>query len=187
MNGGFGRLFRATALCLAIFLSFATPQCFADASVALLTGKVLFMRHALAPGTGDPDHFDLNDCETQRNLSAEGIAQAKEIGAELNKRGVVFSEIFSSEWCRCQQTAFNLNVGQVIPFRGLNSFYEDHFSEDDLLPLLYEKLWNVESSGNPVLMITHFVTIRAVTGRSVSSGGLVLYDPETGESIKFTP
>ena len=184
---GFGRAVRATAVCMAILLSFATPKCFADASVALLTGKVLFMRHALAPGNGDPDHFDLSDCETQRNLSAEGIAQAKEIGAKLNQRGIVFSEIFSSEWCRCQQTAVNLNVGEVIPFRGLNSFYEAHFSEDDLLPLLYEKLWHVESSGNPVLMVTHFVTIQAITGRSVSSGDLVLYDSETGESIKFTP
>jgi len=183
----FGRSFRATAVCVAILLSFATPKCFSDASVALLTGKVLFMRHALAPGNGDPNHFDLSDCETQRNLSAEGIAQAKEIGAKLNKRGLVFSKVFSSEWCRCQQTAVKLNLGQVIPFRGLNSFYEAHFSEDDLLPLLYEKLWNVESSGDPVLMVTHFVTIQAVTGLSVSSGGVVLYDPETGESIKFTP
>ena len=42
---------------------------------------VVLMRHALAPGTGDPANFVVNDCSTQRNLSDQGRAQAERIGA----------------------------------------------------------------------------------------------------------
>jgi hypothetical protein len=30
--------------------------------------KLIFIRHAYAPGGGDPDNFDVNDCNTQRNF-----------------------------------------------------------------------------------------------------------------------
>ena len=42
--------------------------------------KIIFIRHALAPGNGDPDNFNINDCTTQRNLSESGIIQSKKIG-----------------------------------------------------------------------------------------------------------
>ena len=43
-------------------------------------GKLIFIRHAYAPGSGDPNNFNLNDCSTQRNLNEKGKIQAKEIG-----------------------------------------------------------------------------------------------------------
>ena len=43
-------------------------------------GKIIFIRHALAPGSGDPENFDLNNCKTQRNLSNQGIEQSKRLG-----------------------------------------------------------------------------------------------------------
>jgi hypothetical protein len=49
-------------------------------------GYVLLFRHSLAPGVGDPANFKLNDCSTQRNLSAEGREDAKEIGQWLQRR-----------------------------------------------------------------------------------------------------
>ena len=152
-----------------------------------LSGKVVFMRHALAPGNGDPNHFDLDNCATQRNLDEEGRQQAKRIGEKLRDLQVQFAEIYSSEWCRCRETAKLLNMGEVRPLRALNSFYEHHFSRDELLPALEEMLFDVESGDAPILMVTHFVTISAVTGRSVSSGDLVVYDPMTGESFLFYP
>ena len=152
-----------------------------------LSGKVVFMRHALAPGNGDPNHFDLDSCATQRNLDEEGRQQAKRIGEKLRDRKVQFAEIYSSEWCRCRETAKLLNMGEVTPLRALNSFYEHHFSRDELLPMLEEMLFDVESGDAPILMVTHFVTISAVTGRAVSSGDLVVYDPATEESFLFYP
>ena len=152
-----------------------------------LSGKVVFMRHALAPGNGDPNHFDLESCSTQRNLDEEGRQQAKRIGEKLRDRQVRFAAIYSSEWCRCRETAKLLNMGEVTPLRALNSFYEHHFSRDELLPALEAMLFDVESGDVPILMVTHFVTISAVTGKAVSSGDLVVYDPMTGESFLFHP
>jgi len=38
---------------------------------------VLLMRHAVAPGIGDPAGYKLQDCKSQRNLDAKGRAQAQ--------------------------------------------------------------------------------------------------------------
>ena len=32
-------------------------------------GKLIFIRHAYAPGGGDPDNFDISNCASQRNLN----------------------------------------------------------------------------------------------------------------------
>ena len=86
-------------------------------------GLVLMMRHALAPGTGDPANFQLGDCSTQRNLSEEGRTQARAWGTELRRRGVRVSEVRSSQWCRCLDTGTLLNAGPVRPWPPLNSFF----------------------------------------------------------------
>ena len=49
-------------------------------------GKLIFIRHAIAPGGGDPVDFDILRCETQRNLSKEGIAQAINIGKFFSEK-----------------------------------------------------------------------------------------------------
>ncbi len=68
-------------------------------------GKLIFIRHAYAPGSGDPDNFNLNDCSTQRNLSKEGRKQAKYIGEFFKNKKIKVDKVLSSEWCRCKETA----------------------------------------------------------------------------------
>ena len=68
-------------------------------------GKIIFIRHAYAPGGGDPDNFDVNDCSTQRNLNNEGISQSKLIGEFFVKNKIQIDQVLSSEWCRCKDTA----------------------------------------------------------------------------------
>jgi len=55
---------------------------------ALKEGKALLvLRHALAPGFGDPESFQLENCSTQRNLSADGrINQAMPVLGKLNTK-----------------------------------------------------------------------------------------------------
>ncbi len=154
----------------------------ADTVPETLIGKVVFMRHALAPGNGDPNNFDINDCTTQRNLNEDGRQQARLTGQKLKALGIAFETIYTSEWCRCRETAKMLGLGEAVPLRSLNSFYDHYFSRDELLPLLQERLSKIKSDDAPVLMVTHFVTIMGITGKSVSSGDLVVYDPATGQS-----
>jgi len=149
-----------------------------------INANVIFMRHALAPGYGDPDNFSINDCSTQRNLSTSGIDQARRIGIFLRKSNVQFSDILSSQWCRCKDTAENLNIGKWEEFSGLNSFFEEHNDRDKTLDILYQKIDNLPKN-KIVLMITHQVVISAVTNIYTSSGGAVLYNSETGKSKMF--
>lgn len=149
-------------------------------------GKVLFMRHALAPGFGDPDHFSIKDCSTQRNLNENGRAQARAIGVKLAAANIKFSAIYSSFWCRCLETAQLLGLGAITPFEGLNSFFQNHAPREVTLEKLRRKLNILSPSAPPSLMVTHSVTIHAITGISVHSGGVVLYDPRTGTARELS-
>lgn len=148
-------------------------------AIADIGANVVFMRHALAPGFGDPPHFAIGDCSTQRNLDAQGIAQAQRIGDALRRAGIQFSEVLSSQWCRCRDTAQHLALGEWREFAGLNSFFQ-FADKGDTLRRLAEKL-NAVRGDALILMVTHQVVIAEVTGVTSPSGGLVAYNTKTGE------
>ena len=145
-------------------------------------GNVIFLRHTLAPGNGDPRNFNLKDCRTQRNLNETGRKQARTIGRRIAAAKLSLASIYSSEWCRCLETALLLDLGAVTPFSGLNSFYQNHAPRDATLAELRAKLNNLPSDGALVIMVTHYVTIQAVTKIAVPSGGAVLYNLTTGHA-----
>ena len=147
--------------------------------------NVIFLRHALAPGYGDPAEFDVNFCKTQRNLNDEGRDQARSVGIKLKTKGVSFDEIYSSEWCRCIETANLMNLGKVRTFTGLNSFFEDHNDREETLRQLMQKLKGLDET-NRVLMVTHQVVISAITGINVGSGVAVAYSSRNGSAIKIS-
>ena len=92
-------------------------------------GKLIFIRHAYAPGGGDPINFDINNCNTQRNLSDSGKVQAKKIGNFFIKNEIPISKVFSSEWCRCKETA-HLAFKKFETRDFLNSFYSSQFEKN---------------------------------------------------------
>ena len=145
--------------------------------------KVIFLRHALAPGNGDPPNFNVNDCSTQRNLDQAGIVQSRMIGNTFKKLGFKFSKIYSSFWCRCKDTALNMNIGEFKTHEGLNSFYEKHADRKLTLIKLNNLVNSFDKSGGPYLLVTHYVNILAFTGLSTSSGGMVAFDLNSQESI----
>ena len=150
------------------------------------SANVVFLRHTLAPGFGDPAEFQINDCSTQRNLDQAGQRQARFIGKYLRDNKIVFDTILSSQWCRCKQTAALLNMGSWKEFTGLNSFFQGHADRTDTLKKLQQKLDNL-SADTLVLMITHQVIINAVTKISPASGGFVVYNTRTkvSESVQL--
>ena len=153
-------------------------------AVTTIDANVVFMRHALAPGFGDPDDFDLTLCRSQRNLSGAGQAQAKKIGVAIRKSIVNFKEVISSEWCRCKDTTALLNLGKWQTFEGLNSFFQDYADKTLTLEVLQKKLDSIESGFT--LMVTHQVVINAITKNVVRSGELVAYNSKTKESLVFS-
>jgi len=152
----------------------------ADA-VDAIDANVLFLRHALAPGFGDPAEFRIDDCSTQRNLDAAGRRQSRKLGAYLRDEGIVFDMILSSRWCRCVDTAAEMDIGAFSTFDGLNSFFNGHVDRAATLALLSARLAELPADGM-VLMVTHQVVISAITGIAPASGGFVAYNSRTGEA-----
>jgi phosphohistidine phosphatase SixA len=148
-----------------------------DSLVARLKsgGHVLMVRHANAPGTGDPPHFTVDDCSTPRNLDDTGRLQAQQIGQWLRERGIVSARIYSSQWCRCLETARLMDLGPVLQLPALNSFFESPRDREPNLKSLRHFLAQQPTNGELIVLVTHYVTISAVTGEGVLSGeGVVL-------------
>jgi broad specificity phosphatase PhoE len=139
-------------------------------------GRVLMLRHANAPGTGDPPNFRLGDCSTQRNLDASGRAQARKLGERLAKAGVAPAAVHSSEWCRCLETARLLKLGRVKELAALNSFYGRTQDRDANLGMLRDFLARLPAGGPPVVLVTHQFTISAFTGQGMVSGGGAVFE-----------
>lgn len=155
----------------------ATPPLLADDAAAERLrepGAVLLIRHALAPGVGDPPDFRLGDCATQRNLSEEGRQQARAIGRWLRARGIERARVYSSQWCRCLETAALLDLGPVAELPALNSFFEHPAERDGRLAELQRFLAAQPRDGGLLVLVTHQVTISAVSGRFADSGTGVL-------------
>lgn len=169
----------------AVFL-LAAPVKAADpvAATALAApGHVLLLRHAIAPGTGDPAAMRLGDCTTQRNLDAAGRAQAQAIGAALRQAGIVQARVFASQWCRTRETAELLALGPVFERPAeLNSFFDDRTAQPTATAALRAFLGSLPADGGLVVLVTHQVNITALTGIVPASGeGVVLRLAPGGE------
>ena len=149
-----------------------------------ISANVIFIRHALAPGFGDPPDFTKEDCSTQRNLNNKGRLQAQLIGDYLKKSNLLFSEILTSEWCRCIDTAKELDIGQWETFSGLNSFFEGYEKKDTVMAQLRRKLASLKTS-ELVLFVTHQVVITELTEVVPRSGEMVLFNTITKQKSRF--
>ena len=139
-------------------------------------GKLIFIRHAYAPGSGDPNNFNLNDCSTQRNLSNEGRTQSKKIGNFFEINNISIDKIYSSEWCRCKETA-------EIAFKNfetkffLNSFFSTKFSVNREKQVIdfnkFLKTWDQKQN---IIFVTHYVVISELLNYASSSGEIVISD-----------
>ena len=149
-----------------------------------ISANVIFLRHALAPGVGDPENFIKEDCSTQRNLNDKGRLQARLIGNYLRSTNLKFSQILTSEWCRCIDTAKELNLGQWTTFSGLNSFFQAYEKKDQVMNKLQKKLDSLGYS-DLALFVTHQVVISEQTGIVPRSGEMVLYNSITKQKARY--
>jgi phosphohistidine phosphatase SixA len=166
-------MLRRTVLLLPLALP-ARAQ--ADPWAALAEGGVALLRHALAPGTGDPPGMRLDDCSTQRNLSDAGREQARAIGAAFRARGIASADVATSAWCRAGETAALLGLGPVRHEPALDSFFgraATQAERDGMLALVAG--WR--GPGARVL-VTHQVNVTLLTGIIPPSGGGVVLRPD---------
>ncbi len=148
-------------------------------------GYVLLLRHSLAPGVGDPSNFDLRDCSTQRNLSALGRQDAKDVGTWLSRRQIKIARVESSRWCRAKETATLLNLGKVRLNRNLDSLFQeaDALNHPQTIKVRKQIVDHRNKTGI-LILVGHFVNIAAITNVGVDSGEGVLVRADGKGSIK---
>ena len=138
--------------------------------------KLIFIRHAIAPGNGDPNNFDISDCSTQRNLDINGIKQSKKIGLFFKNNKIKIDKVLSSEWCRCKDTA-KYAFKNFETFSALNSFYDERFAKNETKQIndlkQYIKNWD---SGKNLVFVTHYVVISSILNIGTSSGEIIISD-----------
>lgn len=172
--------FRALAFALVAVLAAVSPAYaetdhVSEAAWAALAGggHAALMRHATAPGFGDPAGFRLDDCSSQRNLSAAGREEARQAGARFRSRGIAVTGVYSSAWCRCQETARLLDLGPVVPLAPLNSFFEARERAEAQTAAL--RAWlAAQPATDTLVLVTHQVNITALTGIVPASGEIVV-------------
>lgn len=142
-------------------------------------GLVVMIRHALAPGTGDPPGFRLGDCATQRNLSDAGRAEARRIGEAFRRERVPVAEVRSSEWCRCRETA-ELAFGRHTAWPPINSFFADRATEPQQTATVRAAVSEWRGKGN-LILVTHQVNVTAATGVHPSPGEIVILRPGSAD------
>ena len=139
--------------------------------------KIILIRHALAPGGGDPPGFKIDDCKTQRNLDKVGIEQSKAIGKLFKKNKIPVDKVLSSQWCRCKDTA-KYAFNNYFEFPALNSTFQSSFAKNEpkQLKQLQTFVNNWDGDGGNLVLITHYSIITAITNAVPSSGEIVITD-----------
>ena len=137
-------------------------------------GKLIFIRHAYAPGGGDPENFNIYDCSTQRNLSESGRIQSTKIGNFFRENRIKIENVYSSEWCRCKETA-SLAFKNFETKNFLNSFFSSKFAQNknkqirDFQKFLLD--WDEKTN---LIFVTHYVVISEIFDYPSSSGEIVI-------------
>ena len=137
-------------------------------------GNLIFIRHAYAPGGGDPENFNIYDCSTQRNLSESGRIQSRKIGNFFKENKIKIENVYSSEWCRCKETA-SLAFENFKTKSFLNSFFSSKFAQNknsqmrDFQKFLLD--WDEKTN---LIFVTHYVVISEILDYPSSSGEIVI-------------
>ena len=138
--------------------------------------KLVFIRHAIAPGNGDPSDFEIDNCSTQRNLDKNGIEQSKRIGFFFKKNQIKIDKVLSSEWCRCKDTAKYV-FKNFKTFGALNSFYDERFAANETKQIKdlknYINNWNSDKN---LVLVTHYVVISSILNIGSSPGEMIITD-----------
>ncbi|MGL5115804.1 MAG: histidine phosphatase family protein [Beijerinckiaceae bacterium] len=154
-----------------------------EAALATLSdGAVVLIRHATAPGGGDPPGMRLGDCATQRNLDAAGREQARRIGEAFRARGITVGRVVASQWCRALDTARLAFPDAAREEPAFNSFFGER-GEEAARTAAGRAILSAWGGPGVLVVITHQVNITALTGIFPASGEAVAarWDRDAGK------
>lgn len=181
---------RAVVVCVVLaVVAVALPEGTASAEPSILARLAeprthAIMRHALAPGSNDPADFDIARCETQRNLNGDGRRQASRAGAMLREAGVAIAHLWTSQYCRCRETAELMAVAPVVEQSFLNSFISARWTKTDRLDRTQAALTALTPDETAVL-VTHNVNAEALTGTRPVSGEIQIVRIDESGAIEL--
>ena len=160
-----------------LFLISNISYTYADWQPAKEGNKIILIRHSIAPGSGDPPNFKINDCKTQRNLSQKGIDQSKRIGKLFKQNQIQIDQVLSSQWCRCKDTA-KYAFNNFKEFSALNSTFQSPYDKNEKkqIKALREYIQKWSGNGGNLVLVTHYVIITAITDVAPRSGEIVIID-----------
>ena len=139
-------------------------------------GKLIFIRHAYAPGGSDPENFNIYDCSTQRNLSESGRIQSRKIGNFFKENRIKIEDVYSSEWCRCKETA-SLAFKNFKTKSFLNSFFSSKFVHNKNEQIRdFQKFLSDWDKKTNIVFVTHYVVISEIFDYPSSSGEIIISD-----------
>lgn len=172
---------RALAFCAVLIWSGAASAWQIDAEAAALLregGNVVLIRHATTvSGVGDPPGFRIDECATQRNLSDSGRDEARRLGVALRETGARFSQVRSSAWCRCVDTArLAFDVAPTV-WQPLNSFFAGQGDGSVQTRAALAEARSVPAGENWV-WVTHQVNISALTSVFPAMGEILITRPD---------
>jgi broad specificity phosphatase PhoE len=163
----------------------ASLVCAADWSVLKEPGTIALIRHADAPGVGDPRGWRLDDCSTQRNLSERGRQQARALGEEFRANAVAAEKVIASQWCRAVDTATLMQLGPVEQQSAFNNAY-----------VLFERRAELTRAARAVLsgwsgrgllvVVTHGDNIELLAGVMPAQGEIVAVRRAAGNPERLT-
>src|SRR5262249_10823384 len=176
------------ALLMAFMLVCGTTNAVDDTALAWAAlhgeGNVALIRHAPAPGVGDPSDYKLDDCTTQRNLSEQGRAEAEALGARFRMQQVKVGKAVSSQWCRCRQTAELMNIGPVEDAPTFNNAFVLNTMRDELTAGARTMIDAWRGPGT-LVVVTHGENIQLMLGLRPREAEVIVVAPDPTSQKKM--
>lgn len=152
-------------------------------------GLAIVVRHGRTDSAQDTDPIDIADCSTQRNLSAEGRAEAETMGAAIRELGIPIGDVLSSVYCRAMDTG-RLAFGRVEAADAIDGRAvwppdagKRALAGERLRGLIHERL--PAAPDRNTVMIVHQLFADALDGTVLGEGEAVVYELVDGRIVNL--
>jgi virginiamycin B lyase len=142
-------------------------------------GYVIYFRHAATDfSQEDTDTRNLGNCRTQRNLNAQGRADARAIGRAFRRLRIPVGSVLASRYCRTRQTA-RLAFGRVRTTLDLTSLpsASTERERNRRVSALRRLLGTPPRKGVNTVLVAHLFNIEAAANVSIDEGEAAIFEP----------